>query len=112
MVWAHRVKAGTFILSRGLIGAMGPNLPAKAQGVAWGGFVGSYQAGVAGVTAPSFQRRDARIDFAWHGTGPGGSVSPAFQTTAWPSFSASWTGQLIATTSETYTFRVPSSDSV
>ena len=112
MVWTHRVKAGTLILTLGLIGAMSPPLPAQAQGAAWGGFVGSYQSGVAGVTAPTFQRRDARIDFSWHGAGPGGSTSPEFATAAWSNFSASWTGQVIPTTSETYTFRVASSDSV
>jgi len=112
MVWTHRVKAGTLILSLGLIGAMSPLLPAKAQGVAWGGFVGSYQSGANGVTAPAFQRRDARIDFSWHAPGPGGSTSPEFATANWANFSASWTGQLIPTTTETYTFRVASSDSV
>ena len=67
MVWTHRVKAGTLVLSLGLIGAMGSPPPAAAQGVLWGGFVGSYQSGVNGVTAATFQRRDARIDFAWSG---------------------------------------------
>ena len=112
MVWTHRVKAGTLILSLGLIGAMGSPPPAAAQGVLWGGFVGSYQSGVNGVTAATFQRRDARIDFTWTGIGPGGSSSPEFATAGWQNFSASWTGTVIPTTSETYTFRIQTNDSV
>ncbi|MDB5359066.1 MAG: Fibronectin type domain protein [Rhodospirillales bacterium] len=112
MVWTHRVKASTLIISLGLIGAMGSPPSADAQGVAWGGFVGSYQAGVSGVAAASFQRRDARIDFTWSGIGPGGSTSPEFATSGWQNFSAIWTGTVIPTTSETYTFRIQSNDSV
>src|ERR1700761_2363265 len=112
MFGPHRIKAGTLVLSLGLIGAVSPLLPAKAQGVAWGGFIGSYQSGVAGVTAPVFTRRDTRIDFAFGGQGPGGSTSPEFATSSWANFSASWSGSLIATTSETYSFRVASSDAV
>ena len=112
MVWTPRVKASTFVLSLGLIGAMGSALPASAQGVAWGGFVGSYQPGVNGVTVPTFQRRDARIDFSWTNVGPGGSTSPEFAQAVWPNFSASWSGSVIPTTSETYSFRIQSSDSV
>ncbi|WP_189048617.1 PA14 domain-containing protein [Aliidongia dinghuensis] len=91
---------------------MGSPSQAHAQGVVWGGFIGQYQSGTAGVTQPAFQRRDARIDFTWNAAGPGGSTSPEFSTAAWSNFSASWTGQIIATTSETYSFRVQSSDSV
>ncbi|GGE99153.1 hypothetical protein GCM10011611_00860 [Aliidongia dinghuensis] len=72
----------------------------------WGGFVGQYQSGAAGVTNPAFQRRDTRIDFSWNATGPGGSLSPEFNTKGWSSFSGSWTGQVMAATSETYTFQV------
>ena len=112
MVWTPRVKASTFVLSLGLIGAMGSVFPAAAQGVAWGGFVGSYQPGVNGITVPTFQRRDARIDFSWSGVGPGGSTSPEFATAGWQNFSASWSGSVIPTTSETYSFRIQSNDSV
>jgi hypothetical protein len=108
----QRIKVGTLILSLGLIGTVSPLLPAKAQGVAWGGFVGSYQSGVAGVTAPVFTRRDTRIDFSFGGQGPGGSISPELSTASWANFSASWSGQILPTTSETYRFRVASSDSV
>ena len=112
MTWTHRVKAGTILFCLGLMGAMGSIPPAAAQGVAWGGFVGSYQPGVNGVTSASFQRRDARIDFTWGSVGPGGSTSPEFATAGWPNFSASWTGQVIPATSETYSFRIAATDSV
>ena len=79
---------------------------ANAQGVLWGGFVGQYQAGLAGVTAPAFQRRDARIDFSWNAVGPGGSLSPEFNTNGWQNFSGSWTGQVMATTTETYNLQI------
>ncbi|HEV2674929.1 MAG TPA: PA14 domain-containing protein [Aliidongia sp.] len=91
---------------------MGSAAPAHAQGVAWGGFIGAYQAGLDGATAPAFQRRDARIDFAWNAAGPGGSTSPEFVTSAWPTFSASWTGTVIPATTETYSFRIQTSDAV
>ena len=91
---------------------IGGILPAAAQGTLNGGFLGQYQSGVAGVTAPVFQRHDARIDFSWTGTGPGGSLSPEFNTSSWQNFSGAWTGTVIPTTSETYTFTVKSADGV
>ena len=91
---------------------MGSVSPARAQGVVWGGFIGTYQPGVDGVTVPTFQRRDARIDFTWGAVGPGGSTSPEFATAAWANFSAAWTGTVIPTTTETYSFRVQSSDAI
>ena len=112
MASTHRVQLNKLLLSLGLVLAAGSSPAALAQGVAWGGFVGSYQSGAAGVTAPAFTRRDARIDFAWHGGGPGGSTSPEFQTGSWSNFSASWTGTIIPTTTETYSFRVSTTDSV
>src|ERR1700743_576930 len=75
---------------------------AKAQGVLGGGFLGSYTQGTNGG-AGAFQRRDARIDFNWQGQGPGGSVSPEFQTAGWSGFSGLWSGSVIPSTSETYT---------
>ena len=83
---------------------------AKAQGVLWGGFLGSYTEGVNGG-AVAFQRRDARINFNWQGQGPGGSVSPEFQTAGWSGFSGLWSGSVIPSTSETYTFSLASTDS-
>src|SRR5262249_22686818 len=85
------------------LGAATSGSLAQAQGLAWGGFLGDYQAGTNGVSAPSFERRDARIDFIWNAAGPGGSTSPKFATSGWQSFSASWIGQVIPATSETYT---------
>ncbi|MDB5360648.1 MAG: Fibronectin type domain protein [Rhodospirillales bacterium] len=82
---------------------------AKAQGVLWGGFLGAYTEGTGGGGA--FQRRDARIDFNWQGQGPGGSVSPAFKTAGWSGFSGVWTGTVIPSVSETYTFTLASTDS-
>ena len=79
---------------------------ARAQGVLGGGFVGQYQAGIVSVTQPAFQRRDTRIDFNFGAAGPGGSLSPGFATGGWQSFSASWTGQVIPATTETYTLSV------
>jgi hypothetical protein len=79
---------------------------ASAQGVLWGGFVGQYQSGLNGVTVPTFQRREDRIDFAWNAVGPGGSLSPEFNTASWQTFSGSWTGQVMPSTTETYTLQV------
>ncbi|HLZ66877.1 MAG TPA: PA14 domain-containing protein [Aliidongia sp.] len=98
--------ASVIALSLSAISASAWLSPAKAQGVLWGGFVGQYQPGLNGVTTPTFQRRDARIDFAWNATGPGGSLSPEFNTTGWQTFSGSWTGTVIPTTTETYTLQV------
>ena len=112
MIRTCGVTAGALLLSLGLMGAMGLVTPAHAQGVTWGGFIGTYQPGLDGVTAPTFQRRDARIDFTWGAVGPGGSTSPEFATAAWPDFSAAWIGTVVATTSETYSFRVQSRDAI
>jgi PA14 domain len=87
------------------LGLAGP-APALAQGVLGGGFLGEYQPGVVTVSQPAFERRDARIDFAFGPTGPGGSLSPAYNTAGWQSFSGSWTGQVIPATSATYTLTV------
>jgi len=98
--------ASVVALSLSALSASAGLSPALAQGVLWGGFVGQYQPGLGGVTAPIFQRRDTRIDFAWNATGPGGSLSPEFNTASWQTFSGSWTGQVMATTTETYTLQV------
>ena len=98
--------ASMIALSLSALSASAGLSPALAQGVLWGGFVGQYQPGLGGVTAPTFQRRDTRIDFAWNATGPGGSLSPEFNTASWQNFSGSWTGQVMATTTETYTLQV------
>jgi len=79
---------------------------ASAQGVAGGGFVGTYYANTALNGAPAFQRRDVRIDFAWTGTAVGGSTTPGFAGVGGNGFSASWTGTVIPTTTESYSFSV------
>ena len=101
-----RAFASVIALSLSALSASAGLSPASAQGVLWGGFVGEYQPGLGGVTAPVFQRRDARIDFSWNTIGPGGSLSPEFQTNGWQSFSGSWTGQVMPTTTETYTLQI------
>jgi hypothetical protein len=83
---------------------------ARAQGVLWGGFLGSYSQQAGGPVA--FERRDTRIDFVWQGTGPGGSSSPEFRTAGWPGFTGLWSGSVIPATSEDYTFTLTSTDSV
>jgi hypothetical protein len=85
--------------------------PAAAQGVASGGFLGSYAPGTAGVTAPAFERRDVRLDFNWTAAGPGGSPSPEFQTATWSGFSAQWQGVVVPATTETYQFVLQAGDS-
>jgi len=82
---------------------------ASAQGVTGGGFVGSYYGNTGLSGAPAFQRRDARIDFTWTGTAVGGSTTPGFADVGGNGFSASWTGTVIPTTTESYSFSVASS---
>jgi hypothetical protein len=94
------------------LGAAVASSQANAQGVMGGGFLGLYQSGTQGVTAPAFHRLDPRLDFTWTGVGPGGSLSPGFDTASWASFSGSWTGQIVPATSETYTFTIFADDSV
>lgn len=77
---------------------------ASAQGVTGGGFVGAYYANSGLSGAPAFQRRDVRIDFVWTGNAVGGSSTPGFAAVGGSGFSASWTGTLIPTTTETYAF--------
>ncbi|MDB5360389.1 MAG: Fibronectin type domain protein [Rhodospirillales bacterium] len=107
-----RTLASVIALSLSALSASAGLSPASAQGVLWGGFVGQYQPGLSGVTAPSFQRRDARIDFSWTAVGPGGSLSPEFRTAGWSTFSGSWTGQVMPSTTETYTLTVKTADGV
>ena len=81
--------------------------PASAQGVIAGGFLGNYYSNFGLTGVPAFQRRDVRLDFAWTpGQEIGGSTTPGFAGTGTSGFSASWTGTLIPTTSESYSFQV------
>src|SRR5579859_6129074 len=106
MKFITRVPGGALAVSLSAIFLTAVLAPAHAQGVLNGGFLGLYQPGVVSVTTPTFQRRDARIDFTWTQIGPGGSLSPEFNTAAWQNFSGSWAGTVIPATSETYTFTV------
>ena len=85
---------------------------ARAQGVTSGGFVGSYYTNTNFTGVPAFLRRDNRIDFTWTGSGIGGSSSPEFAGVGRQAFSASWTGQILATTSETYSFALTTQSAV
>jgi hypothetical protein len=79
-----------------------------AQGVISGGFVGTYYNNTGFSGTPAFFRRDNRIDFTWTGNGIGGSTSPEFAGVGRQVFSVSWTGSIIPSTSETYTFALTS----
>jgi hypothetical protein len=85
---------------------------AAAQGVTSGGFVGSYYANTSFTGVPAFVRRDNRIDFTWTGSGVGGSTSPEFAGIGRQAFSATWIGQILPQTSETYRFSLTTSSAV
>jgi hypothetical protein len=83
---------------------------AHAQGVIDGGFNGSYYDNTGFSGAPAFTRRDNRIDFTW--TGVGGSSSPELAGVGRQAFTATWTGTLRPSTSETYTFALTTQGAV
>lgn len=85
---------------------------ALAQGVTSGGFAGNYYTNTSFTGIPAFQRRDNRIDFVWTGSGIGGSTSPEFAGVGRQAFSASWTAQILAATSETYSFALTTQSAV
>ncbi|MDB5360515.1 MAG: Fibronectin type domain protein [Rhodospirillales bacterium] len=89
-----------------LIVGAGFGLPASAQGVLNGGFLGTYYANANLSGAPSFQRRDVRLDFTWGSAGAGGSSSPEYAAVGSKGLSVSWSGSVVPTTSETYSFAV------
>ncbi|MDB5359626.1 MAG: Fibronectin type domain protein [Rhodospirillales bacterium] len=99
--WILSFRAFLLISLLGLPGGV-----AWAQGVTAGGFLGTYYANAGLSGAPAFQRRDVRIDFAWTGTAAGGSTTPGFAGVGANGFSASWTGTVIPTTTESYSFQV------
>jgi lysophospholipase L1-like esterase len=76
-----------------------------------GGLDGAYFANPDLAGAPSFVRRDARVDFDW-GTQlkPGGSRGPGFVEVGVDQFSVRWTGQFSPRFGETYTFRLVADD--
>lgn len=85
----------------------------QGGGFAAAGLVGEYFSNPALSGAPSFVRKDVRIDFDW-GTllRPGGSLSKAFAAVSHDNFSVRWTGRLVPRFSEEYTFRMPADDGV
>jgi hypothetical protein len=69
------------------------------------GILGEYFANTTLAGAPSFTRRDVRVDFDWGaGARPGGSTDPRYAQVGPDNFSVRWTGQFIPAFSETYTF--------
>src|ERR1700761_9295763 len=101
MVWNSRFFLRAVPLGLALLSTAIATSEARAQGgVTLGGFVGSYS-NTATIGAPvAFVRHDPRIDFVWKSWGPGGSISPAFQTSGWTAFNANWEGHVIPDTSE------------
>ncbi|HLL89065.1 MAG TPA: PA14 domain-containing protein, partial [Tepidisphaeraceae bacterium] len=66
-----------------------------------------------GAVAPSFTRRDLRLDFGQGlTTAPGGSQSANFASVPATFWSARWTGQFIPKFTETYTFKAVADDSL
>ena len=69
-----------------------------AVGGGWlgGGILGQYYNNSTQSGAPSFTRKDVRLNFNWGAFGnPGGSRSPAFAAVGHPNFSVQWTGRLM-----------------
>ena len=82
-----------------------------------GGFVGAgltgqYFNNLTLSGSPAFTRTDVRVDANWNGASPAGSSSPGFATVAGTNWSAKWTGSIIPTYSEAYTFTTISDDGV
>ena len=107
------------LLTPGVLLAFGPGLfdayaGADAVGGGWlgGGVAGQYYNNSSRSGAPSFTRRDVRLNFNWSAYGtPGGSRSPAFAAIGHTNFSVEWTGQLSPRFSESYTFTMVASNS-
>ncbi|NLF40091.1 hypothetical protein GX586_11635, partial [bacterium] len=75
------------------------------------GLHGEYYPNTSFSGAPSFTRRDVRIDFDWGTLLPvGGSVSPAYASFPRDGYSVRWTGRIMARFSETYTFKAVADD--
>jgi hypothetical protein len=84
--------------------ALGAAHHAGAQGYTHGGVTGAYFANSTLSGPPSFTRNDVRIRFAWNGSAPGGSTTPAFAAVPASGFSARWTGTIVAPSSGLFTF--------
>lgn len=97
-----------------------PSRAAEGGGYLHAGLDGEYFANPTLAGAPSFIRRDVRLDFDWGAQGstanplrgPGGSISPAYTAVGPINWSARWTGQLMPRFGETYTFRTIATDGV
>lgn len=86
---------------------------AAGGGVMGAGFTGEYFANPNLSGAPAFTRKDVRVDFDWGTTiKPGGSNSPAMAALGTDNYSIRWTGTVVPTFSETYTFKVEADDGV
>ena len=99
------------LLATMIIG-VGSTLPAQAQGVLNGGFLGTYYANPNLSGTPAFQRRDVRLNFTWGAVGAGGSSSPEYVGVGAQGLSVSWIGSVVPKTSETYTFALTLSGTV
>jgi hypothetical protein len=106
-----KIRSILQILATTAVGA-GVAAPASAQGVLNGGFLGTYYANVNFSGAPSFQRRDVRLNFAWGAAGAGGSSSPEYAAVGSHGLSVSWLGSVMPATSETYSFALTVSGTV
>ena len=74
-----------------------------------GGLVGQYYSNASLSGTPAFTRDDVRVNFDWGTTqAPGGSIDAGFNAVGAQNFSAQWTGQVIPTFGETYTFKANS----
>jgi PA14 domain len=74
------------------------------------GAFGKYYANSSLSGSPSFTRFDNRINFNWPSSNayPGGSPSPGFASVGPTNWSATWSGVVVASFSETYTFSLTS----
>ena len=76
------------------------------------GLTGQYFNNLTLSGPPAFTRTDVRVDANWNGASPSGSSSQGFSDVAGTNWSAKWTGNIIPTYSEAYTFTTMSDDGV
>ena len=83
------------IIAMALISAGTTVAGSRHGGLLDGGPLGRYFANPELAGAPSFERRDVRVDFEWPaGTPPGGSRSPGFAGVGADGFAVRWEGRL------------------
>jgi hypothetical protein len=108
---AARRAAFALLHSLALAAAPETNRRPVGGGILGGGLTGDYFADDSLAGAPSFTRKDLRIDFDWGRTlAPGGSRSAGFREVGHERFSVRWSGRLAAAFSETYSFTVEADD--